>query len=645
MRILIPIIILSTFLSACKRDEGATCNQTDSGNGGSGNGGDVIISAFNFLDIKKSTDKLSPSDLIFSWTGDPTGIDYSVCVYDINQRDDCHALPLNSEFTHLNGINSVQLSLESLVAQADQEFFILAKKNGLIPQASRQRFPITTEIANRLIQYVKASNTGENDEFGYAIALSQDGKTLAVGALAEDSSSTGINAEQVNDVDLVQEIGAVYIFRHNAGKWSQQAYLKASNAEKGDKFGSSLAISADGNRLAVGAVGEDSGAKGVNQNQTDNAALNSGAVYVFSFDVNAGNNGAWAQEAYIKASNTEEADAFGFSVSFNQDASILAVGANMEDSASVGVNGDPVSNTKLNSGAVYLYGRTDKSWQPQAYIKASNSDSDDLFGTAVDFSGNSNRLVVGAPGESSALMGTELTERDQLNNFASLAGAVYIFDLDSSVANTWSQTAYIKASNTGLEDYFGGQVQLSADGATLAVSAHREDSNSTGINGVQERNELVDAGATYVFRYNQSIWTQQAYIKPQVIDAGDQFGYSIALSADGNTLAVGADQEDSMADGLYSDPLDASTDFSGAAYLFSFDGAQWAQRAYLKAPNSERYNYFGQVVTLSGDGNTLAVSALLENSGAVGVNGDLAGNLPGAVSPQAVPESGAVYLF
>ena len=128
--------------------------------------------------------------------------------------------------------------------------------------------------------YIKASNTGANDTFGARLALSGDGGTLAVGAQLEDSAGQGIDA--VQDDDSAQEAGAVYLFTREGSSWTQSAYVKGSNTEAFDEFGSSLALNGDGTLMAVGARGEDSGATGIDAEQDDNSAFESGAVYVFS---------------------------------------------------------------------------------------------------------------------------------------------------------------------------------------------------------------------------------------------------------------------------------------------------------------------------------------------------------------------------
>ena len=120
----------------------------------------------------------------------------------------------------------------------------------------------STELAN--ITYAKASNPGSNHFFGGSVAISGD--TLVVGAYSEDSNATGVNGNQADH--SAPGAGSAYVFVRKAGVWSQQAYLKASNAEAGDHFGVRVAIA--GVTIVVGAPGEDSSATGVNGNQADN---------------------------------------------------------------------------------------------------------------------------------------------------------------------------------------------------------------------------------------------------------------------------------------------------------------------------------------------------------------------------------------
>jgi len=104
------------------------------------------------------------------------------------------------------------------------------------------------------------------------------------------------------------------------------------------------------------------------------------------------------------------------------------------------------------------------------------------------------------------------------------------------------------------------------------------------------------------------------YFKASNTEAGDLFGYTVSLSADGSTLAVGAPYEDSNSSGINGDQTDNSALQSGAVYLYSRSGSSWSQQAYIKASNTEASDYFGWALSLSADGNTLAVGTYRERN-------------------------------
>ena len=406
------------------------------------------------------------------------------------------------------------------------------------------------------------------------------------------------------------------------------AYVKASNPGTSDQFGQSLALSADGTTLVIGVPNEDSNATGVDGTQSDNSATNSGAVYVFSRN----RSGAWTQQAYVKASNTEANDAFGSSVALSADGSTLAVGAKFEASNATGIDGAQSNNSANSAGAVYVFTRNSGTWTQQAYVKASNTGASDLFGTSVALSASGDTLAVGASGEASNATGIG---GSQSNDSAFGAGAVYVF---MRTGGTWAQEAYLKASNTGGGDQFGGNVALSADGITLAVAAPAEDSSATGVDGSQSDNSVTEAGAVYVFtRDGGGTWAQQAYVKASNTGLVNQFGFSLAFAGDGNTLAVGANREGSNAIGVNGAQSNNSAPVSGAVYVFARSGSTWSQQAYVKASNTEANDQFGTRVALSTDGNTLAVSAVGEDSNATGVGGTQPDNT--------ASNAGAVYVF
>ncbi|CAN7390467.1 FG-GAP repeat protein [Acidovorax sp. Leaf78] len=240
-------------------------------------------------------------------------------------------------------------------------------------------------------------------------------------------------------------------------------------------------------------------------------------------------------------------------------------------------------------------------------------------------------MAVGAVFEASNATGIN---GNQADNSAGDSGAVYVFTRSGSA---WSQQAYLKASNTGPLDQFGSSVTLSSDGNTLAVAAPTEDSNATGVNGDQANNAAGDSGAVYVFTRTGSTWSHQAYVKSSNTAAGSRFGSSIALSGDGNTLAVGAARERSNATGINGDQASTAAANSGAVYVFKRTASTWTQQSYVKASNTASNYDFGWSVALSSDGSTLAVGAKSEDSNAVGINGDQVNN--------ASNNSGAVYIY
>jgi hypothetical protein len=201
--------------------------------------------------------------------------------------------------------------------------------------------------------------------------------------------------------NCLPDSGAVYVFTRDNGAWTPQEYLKASNPDLGDGFGGALALSSDGNVLVVSAPSEDSAAILVDGIQSDNTAVNSGAVYLFRR-----NSGDWSQERYIKASNTEAgafpaaSDNFGTSVTLSGDGATLVVGAPNEDSFVSGIN-VPVTgaarNSAGNSGAAYVY----RNGAFFALVKSSHGlrfNNGDRFGSAVALSGDGSSLAVGAIG-------------------------------------------------------------------------------------------------------------------------------------------------------------------------------------------------------------------------------------------------------
>ncbi len=435
------------------------------------------------------------------------------------------------------------------------------------------RYPITIDPVVQQA-YLKAGNfTG--GELGNAVAISGD--TVVVGAHYESST--------------VSSAGAVYVFVRTGNLWSQQAYLKASNPGANYEFGASVAISGD--TLVVGSPWEASAATGVNGNQANTSAANSGAAYVFTR-----NGTTWTQQAYLKASNTGADDGFGHEVAISGDT--VVIGAGGEDSNATGVNGTQANESASNAGAAYVFTRSGTTWTQQAYLKASNAGAGDLFGDAVGVSGDT--VIVGAYGEGSTSPGVN---GNQANNSGGWVGAAYIFVRNGT---TWTQEAYLKASNPSTNpswyegDKFGESVAISGD--TVVIGASGEDSNATGVNGNQLNDSIASAGAAYVFVRASGVWSQQAYLKSSNPGVVDDFGEAVGIS--GDTVVVGAPFVPA-----------ANGGDAGAAYIFTRTGGTWAPSAFIQASNPGDLNVFGRAVGISGE--TVIVGSYGEDSSIKGV--------------------------
>lgn len=470
------------------------------------------------------------------------------------------------------------------------------------------------------IGYFKAASVDASDALGSSVAVSGDGTTVVGGVPGEDSNATGIDGNAANNSAAAS--GAAYVFARTTGVWAQQSYLKASNNAANSAFGKAVAISTDGSTIAIGAPQRNTGA---------------GAVYVF-----VRNGASWAQQAALTASNTQGDDRFGTALALTANGSILAVGAIGEDSDGTG----PTNNAAADAGAAYVFTRAGSVWSQQAYIKASNTQEDDLFGGALALNAAGTTLAIGATGEASA--STDING-DQGSNTAGGAGAVYLF---TGNGVTWTQSAYIKAPNAEPLDSFGAAVALSADGNTLSVGAPQEDGTATGaqpfpippppdvpppdpnvppppgapnplpttFQGLCAAPVLrptvgCESGAVYIFLRDAGAWSAQSYIKGSNNEYEDRFGTSVALTSDGNAIAIGSPSEDSSAVGIEGNETLEDAAASGAAYVYRRAGdGTWSQQTYVKASNTDASDAFGASVALSSDAAALVVGATGEAS-------------------------------
>jgi len=386
-------------------------------------------------------------------------------------------------------------------------------------------------------------------------------------ALSSDGTILAVGAS-LNDGTTGSNAGHVRVYNYSGGAWTQLGGDIDSEAA-GDNFGYSVALSSDGSRLAVGATGND-----------NNFNINVGHVRVFDWDEN---QSTWTQVG-TDIDGEASGDRFGWSVALSSDGSRLAVGGLYNDA-----NGS-------NAGHVRVFDLVEGAWT-QVGTDIDGEAAGDDFGGSVALSSDGIRLAVGGRGND--------------GNGAD-AGHVRVFDWDEN-QSTWTQVGDdIDSEAAG--DNFGWSVALSSNGTRLAAGGYVNDGGGTW------------AGHVRVFDLVGSTWTQLgADIDGEA--AGDQLGYSVALSSDGTRLVVGAPRNDG-----------GGTD-AGHVRVFDLVGSTWTQVGADK-DGEAAFDYFGWSVALSSDGSRLAVGAPYNDG-----TGSEAGHVRVFDNPQYIKQTIKDYTF
>ena len=467
-----------------------------------------------------------------------------------------------------------------------------------------------------------ASDGAASDYFGISVSISGD--YAIVGAVYDDDNGTNS--------------GSAYVFLRSGTSWGQQAKLLASDGAASDYFGVSVSISGD--YAIVGAYYDDvngmadsgsayigyyrscyiSGTKwhdkdgdGGLTGDTEEQAIPGWRIYVDvnengQFDTGEPNeltdangnyvltvpNGTWVlaeeagpcweqtypggngtynitlakgqivegynfgnarpfeiypsiyqkqQQDKLTASDGAANDRFGCSVSVSGDLAI--VGAYLDD-----VNG-------TDSGSAYIFSPNDvncSDWDQTAKLTASDGAASDYFGYSVSINGD--YAIVGA-----------FYDDDKGNE----SGSAYIF-LRSGTS--WSQQAKLTASDGAVGDWFGDSVSISGDYAIVGA-------NGDDVNG-------SNSGSAYIFKRDDTTWSQQAKLTASDGNASDWFGDSVSICGDYTIVGAPTDDVNGMVD-------------SGSAYVFLRSGTSWSQQQKLTASDGAASDFFGKSVSISGD--------------------------------------------
>ncbi len=327
---------------------------------------------------------------------------------------------------------------------------VAAVASGAMASASAVAQCVPQETAKLL-----ASNGGEGDSLGAAVSIS--GNTALVGA----SRGNGFS-------------GTAYLYENAAGVWTEVAQLVASDGAVGDEFGTAVSISGD---VAV---------VGAHLHQNDGFTV--GAAYVFEKI-----GGVWTQAAELLASDGEDRDNFGISVSTSGTA--IIVGAHTDD------------DLGLSSGSAYVFEKAGGAWTQVAKLLASDGAGGDAFGIRVSIEGDT------------AVVGARKSDSNGID-----FGAAYVFD---RIAGVWTESARLVASDGASDDAFGNAVTQSGD--TVVVGAWKDDDLG------------AESGSAYVFEKVGGAWTQAAKLHASDGAAGNGFAWSASISGDALIFGAFAD--------------------------------------------------------------------------------------------------------
>jgi len=362
-------------------------------------------------------------------------------------------------------------------------------------------------------QNITVTDNIGNASFGYSTSLSSDGNTLAIGGYQDNTNQ-----------------GATWVFIRSGTTWTEQQKITVTDNIGAAGFGYSTSLSSDGNTLAVGGYLDNSG---------------QGATWVFTRS-----GTTWTEQQKITVTDNIGNAELGFSVSLSSDGNTLASGG---------------INDNSGQGATWIFTRSGTTWTEQQKITVTDNIGNASFGYSTSLSSDGNTLAVGGYIDNSS------------------QGATWVFIRSGT---TWTEQQKITVTDNIGNANFGYSTSLSSDGNTLAVGGYVDNSGQ---------------GATWIFTRSGTTWTEQQKITVTDNIGNALFGASVSLSSNGNTLAIGGNQDNN---GI------------GATWIFTRSGSSWTQQASkLVGTGNIGTSNQGWSVSLSSDANTLAIGGPQNNSG------------------------------
>lgn len=401
----------------------------------------------------------------------------------------------------------------------------------------------------QILTKVYAEDSVANLNFGSAVNLSSDGKTLAVGAMGDTSNA-----------------GAVYIFKQIGSNWIQITKFTNNPRQTGAYFGNDVCFYDSETKMAVGS------------HYATITAANQGAVYLFDLFYSASETGADIQTAKDQVVYPAPLEKYEIpEVSFNPviKQGLVAFDAAANDGFGTGVSATPDGQHLLigawmdadqgtESGSVYYYRKVNGLYQYISKFNYGATNAGARLGISVVISHDGSECLVGACGSESKL------------------GYVYYY---TRSGDTWTRVSHFASSDNVAGDYFGQAIAASSDFSHVLVSAYRKNSTAT------------DAGAVYYFTRSGAAWIQRVRINPPTATTTLLFGISLAMSADGTKVLIG-------------NPNDPQVGSSGGGVIYyTRDGINFNRVQNLIPREIQANDNSGTAVAMSTDGRYALVSA------------------------------------
>lgn len=324
--------------------------------------------------------------------------------------------------------------------------------------------------------------------------------------------------------------GAAYLYALIDGSWLQVKEFKNATGNLGDSLGKAGVLSSDGMTLALSATGMNA---------------NDGAVFIHKKL-----DGQWVQDTILNPPASATAEGFGTSLAISSDGSTLAVGSAYADSAN------------QNTGAVYIFTKTNGTWLLQQKIAPEDLLTNDLFGQSVSLSADGNVLSVGAP-----YQGTD----------PALSGGVYVF---KRVGSAWTQETKVTASVPKASSLFGIKTAVSGDGLTILAA---------------ELGTIAHPGTVYVFNNVSGTWTLLSALTSTLSFNEDNFGATLVLNHLGTKAVIGCSSWETN---------------KGSAFVFEKANGIWTQTQAIIETISTPGNKFGRSIAANDDVSLLVVGTL-----------------------------------